>query len=70
MKPLDAHEAEHGPIPGDARRFGHNENLSVLIEAAIEDEAPVVVVDGDGQAIGAITRADLLRAVVEGTETS
>ena len=70
MTAFEAHEAEHGPIPGDARRFRHDENLSVLIEAAIEDEAPVVVIDDSGQDIGVITRADLLRAVVEGTETS
>ncbi len=70
MKGLGEHEAEHGPVSAGARRFRHDENLSVLIEAAIEDDAPVVVVDGDGQEIGAITRADLLRAVVEGTETS
>ncbi len=70
MTPLAEHEARHGPVAGDARRVPHDENLSVLIEAAIADEAPVVVRDGDGKDIGAITRADLLRAVVEGTETS
>ena len=70
MTPLDEHVAAYGPLPGDVRRFSHDENLSVLIEAAIDDDAPVLVADENGQDIGAITRADLLRAVVEGTETS
>ena len=70
MTPLAEHVAAHGPVDAGARRFRHDENLSVLIEAAIEDDAPVLVTDDNGQDIGAITRADLLRAVVEGTETS
>ena len=41
-----------------------------MIEHAIADERPFAVVDGDGKRLGVIDRADLLRTVIEGTETS
>lgn len=36
---------------------------------AIDDDKPILVEDG-GADVGVITRADLLRTVIEGTEVS
>ncbi|MBF2759544.1 MAG: glycine betaine/L-proline ABC transporter ATP-binding protein [Ectothiorhodospiraceae bacterium AqS1] len=43
--------------------------LSTLINIAIESDAPIAVVE-DGRMIGHITRGDLLKTVIEGTEVS
>lgn len=51
------------------RRVNENETLSNLIRLAIDDDSAVVV-EQNGQDVGIITRADLLRTVVEGTEMS
>ncbi len=69
MQPLEAHIAKHGAISADALRVGEGENLSTLINMAIDDDNPIIVQD-DGKDLGVITRADLLRTVIEGTEVS
>ncbi|CUH42629.1 quaternary amine ABC transporter ATP-binding protein [Ruegeria atlantica] len=69
MQPLDSYLATHGPLPADIDRVDHNETLSTLITRAIDDERPVLVSEG-GEDRGVITRADLLRTVIEGTEMS
>jgi glycine betaine/proline transport system ATP-binding protein len=45
------------------------ETLSNLINTAIGDDNPIIV-QADGTDIGVITRSDLLRTVIEGTEVS
>ncbi|MDU8909742.1 glycine betaine/L-proline ABC transporter ATP-binding protein [Aestuariicoccus sp. MJ-SS9] len=69
MQPIDAYLAAHGPIPSDAPRVNGAETLSNLINMAIDDENAILVED-DGADVGVITRADLLRTVIEGTEVS
>ncbi len=69
MQPLDAHIARHGPLPADATRVAEDETLSTLITMAIDDDNPIIVQTG-GKDAGIITRADLLRTVIEGTEVS
>ena len=69
MQPLDSHIALRGPIPAHINRVNGTETLSNLINLAIDsDEA--IIVEEMGQDIGVITRADLLRTVIEGTEVS
>ena len=70
MTPLAEYGADNPPLPGDAPEFREDVNLSVLIDAAIRSDRPLAIVDRDNKRIGAISRADLLRTVVEGTETS
>ena len=70
MKPLAEYERDNPPLPAEAPEFDEDVNLSVLIDAAIKSDGPLAVVDGDHKRIGAITRAGLLKTVVEGTETS
>jgi glycine betaine/proline transport system ATP-binding protein len=69
MQPIDAYIAAHGPLPAQAPRVNEKENLSNLINLAIEDDSAILVEDG-GVDVGVITRPDLLRTVIEGTEMS
>ena len=56
-------------ITKSSLRINESESLSTIIHKAIDDEAPIVVED-DGKDVGVITRADVLRTVIEGTEVS
>ena len=69
MQPIDVYIAANGSIVADSPRVAENENLSTLINTAIDDDNPIVV-QSDGKDIGVITRSDLLRTVIEGTEVS
>lgn len=69
MQPIAQYIAQHGPISASARRVDGDETLSTLITLAIDDDHPILVQEG-GIHVGLITRADLLRTVIEGTEVS
>jgi len=69
MQPIAAYMAHNGPITVDAPRVDGHETLSNLITLAIDDDSPIVV-NAAGADVGIITRADLLRTVIEGTEVS
>ncbi|MBD3665382.1 quaternary amine ABC transporter ATP-binding protein [Sulfitobacter aestuariivivens] len=69
MQPIAEFVADKGPISADAPRVDQDETLSTLINLAIDDEHPIIV-KGDSGDAGVITRADLLRTVIEGTEVS
>ena len=69
MRPVAEHVAAHGPLPADTPRVNEDETLSALIQLAIDSDAPILVQDGGADA-GVITRADILRTVIEGTEVS
>ena len=70
MQSIDEFEKANGSIADNAPSFAEDVNLSILINAAIESESPLVITDQNQQRIGAISRADLLKTVIEGTETS
>jgi len=57
-------------LPDNAPSFKVDDNLSDLITAAIDYEGVLRVVDDGGNTIGTINRSDLLKTVIEGTETS
>ncbi|MEM7192279.1 MAG: betaine/proline/choline family ABC transporter ATP-binding protein, partial [Pseudomonadota bacterium] len=69
MQPVEGYASAKGAIPADAVRVGDEETLSNLINLAIDDSKPIIVEAG-GADVGVITRADLLRTVIEGTEVS
>lgn len=69
MQEIAAYEAEHGPVASDAPRVDEGETLSTLINMAI-DTGEAILVEESGSVVGAITRADILRTVIEGTEVS
>lgn len=70
MTDIATFEAQHGGLDAAAKTFPEDADLSQMIEHAISDDRPFVVIDGEGTRLGVITRADLLRTVIEGTETS
>ncbi len=69
MQPLVKHKSGGGKIPKNAPRVNESEALSMLIHLAIDDDSPILVEDG-GVDVGVITRRDILRTVIEGTEVS
>ncbi len=69
MQELEAYRATNSPLPADAPRVNEGESLSKLINLAIDIDSAILVEDG-GKDVGVITRADLLRTVIEGTEVS
>ncbi|AXI54161.1 Glycine betaine/carnitine transport ATP-binding protein GbuA (plasmid) [Pseudoseohaeicola sp. NH-UV-7] len=69
MQPIKAYIKAHGPLAADAPRVNEAETLSTLINLAIDKESAILVESG-GKDIGVISRADLLRTVIEGTEVS
>ena len=69
MQPIDKYIVTQGPLPSATPRVSGDETLSNLINMAIDDESPILVED-DGKDVGVITRSDLLRTVIEGTEVS
>ena len=68
MQPLN--EGDASPLRDDAPSFAPDDNLSDLITAAIDYEGALRVVDDSGKTVGSIDRANLLKTVIEGTETS
>ncbi len=70
MQPVKKFESANGSISASAKSFAENTSLSVLIEHAIKNEDPIIISDESGKRKGVITRSDLLRTVIEGTETS
>lgn len=70
MQPVDSFESANGAISMDAPTFPEQASLGDLINSAISSEQPVVIVDNKNQRVGVVTRVDLLRTVIEGTETS
>ncbi|MEM1431538.1 MAG: betaine/proline/choline family ABC transporter ATP-binding protein [Pseudomonadota bacterium] len=69
MREIAAFVADRGPIAANAPRVNEGDTLSTLINMAIDTNAAIVVED-DGTDVGVITRADILRTVIEGTEVS
>lgn len=69
MQPIGAYTKEKGPLSADVPRVGAKETLSTLINLAIDHESAILVTENEKD-IGVITRSDILRTVVEGTEMS
>ena len=69
MQPIAKHKKAGGKILKSAPRVNESEALSTLIHLAIDNESAIIVEDA-GKDVGVITRADILRTVIEGTEVS
>jgi glycine betaine/proline transport system ATP-binding protein len=69
MEPIEKYKSKGGEISDSNLRINEGESLSTIIQKAIDDDAPIIVEDG-GTDVGVITRADVLRTVIEGTEVS
>ena len=69
MQPIEQYIQKNGPLSTDMPRVEESETLSTLISLAIDNEDHILV-ERAGEAAGVITRSDILRTVVEGTEMS
>ncbi len=67
MKPVTADTAH---APANSPQFGPDTNLSTLITASISHDGPLHIVDDFNKVLGTVEKADLLKTVIEGTETS
>jgi len=70
MRPIDSDTQTAADLSPHTPSFKPDDNLSTLITAAIAHDGPLSIVDETGKALGFVDRADLLKTVIEGTETS
>ena len=68
MRPLDKFENEHGALGSDCPQYDENVSLVELIGKAVKQNKPLVICDRSGKRKGVVTRKDLLRSIIEGTE--
>jgi len=67
MKPVTADTAQRST---NSPQFAPDTNLSTLITASISHNGPLHIVDESNKVLGTVEKADLLKTVIEGTETS
>jgi len=70
MQPIADYEKSNSQLFADAPTFKTDAKLSELIDASVLSEVPLCITDDNGQPVGVITRADLLKTVADGAETS
>ena len=68
MQSVEAYEKKHGKLWDDPESVKDNELLSGLIEKSKSKDKPLIVKNPKNQVIGVITQADLLKAVIEGSD--
>jgi len=68
MQPVEKFEKEFGSIGKNLESVHENILLNKLIEKSSIKDEPILVINSDNKNIGVITQADLLRAVVEGSD--
>lgn len=66
MRPVDAYRATHGEDLSGCPMAREDADLNTLIDLAVDSEKPIVIVNGDGQAIGVVTKQALLRGIQGG----
>ena len=69
MQPVAEAESQYGPLSDDLPKIDEDENLTRIIRLMIEVERPILV-QQDGRTSGVITPRNVVRTVIEGTETS
>ena len=68
MQPVEKFEKEFGSIGKNMESVHENVLLNKLIEKSSIKDEPILVINSDDKNIGVITQADLLKAVVEGSD--
>lgn len=69
MQSIEDFERQNGAVSHEAEYVAEQENLTEIIKRVMQSRNPLVVREGE-KAVGVITANDVLRAVIEGTETS
>ncbi|MDA9083561.1 betaine/proline/choline family ABC transporter ATP-binding protein [Candidatus Pelagibacter sp.] len=68
MQPVEKFEKEFGSIGKNLESVHENDLLNKLIEKSSIKDEPILVINNEKKNIGVITQADLLKAVVEGSD--
>ena len=68
MQPVEKFEKEFGSITKNLESVHENDLLNKLIEKSSVKDEPILVINNEKKNIGVITQADLLKAVVEGSD--
>jgi len=68
MQPIEKFEKEFGSIAKNLESVHENDLLNKLIEKSSIKDEPILVINNETKNIGIITQADLLKAVVEGSD--
>jgi glycine betaine/proline transport system ATP-binding protein len=68
MQPVEKFEKKFGLIGKNLESVHENDLLNKLIEKSSIKDEPILVINSDNKNIGIITQADLLKAVVEGSD--
>ena len=68
MQPVEKFEKEFESIGKNLESVHENDLLNKLIEKSSIKDEPILVINSDNKNIGIITQADLLKAVVEGSD--
>ena len=68
MQPVEKFEKEFGSITKNLESVHENDLLNKLIEKSSIKDEPILVINNESKNIGVITQADLLKAVVEGSD--
>ena len=68
MQPVEKFEKEFGSITKNLESVHESDLLNKLIEKSSIKDEPILVINNEKKNIGVITQADLLKAVVEGSD--
>jgi len=68
MKSVEQFEKEFGSITKNLESVNENDLLNKLIEKSSIKDEPILVTNSENKNIGVITQADLLKAVIEGSD--
>jgi len=68
MQPVEKFEKEFGSITKNLENVHENDLLNKLIEKSSIKDEPILVINNEKKNIGVITQADLLKAVVDGSD--
>jgi glycine betaine/proline transport system ATP-binding protein len=68
MQPVEKFEKEFGLLSKNLESVHENDLLNKLIEKSSIKDEPILVINNENKNIGIITQADLLKAVVEGSD--
>ena len=68
MQPIDKFEKEFVLLAKNLESVNENDLLNKLIEKSSIKDEPILVINNENKNIGVITQANLLKAVVEGSD--
>jgi glycine betaine/proline transport system ATP-binding protein len=66
MQPIEAFRTDHGDDLSGCPTAQEDADLDALVDLAVDTDRPIVIVNGDGQQVGVVTKQALLRGIQGG----